>query len=488
MFTYDPLSRRRFAQALSALTALPGFAALAQAQAQAGPRTRYGAHTAEGKKMLAIYHGAVAAMMDPAKYKESDPRSWMFQWYVHAVRPDRTKAAEIQRVYPTPGPARDHANKTWSTCEPHRATSKGSDYFLPWHRMYVGFFEDIIRVVSGKPEFTLPYWDYTTPANLALPPEFLQKDDPQWKALYRPDRNAFANAGRPITDRGLPINLDAMKSALYAGSPTGAGFCANLDGQLHGNVHVSVGNGKGMGQVPWAANDPIFWLHHCNIDRVWASWTKAGGGPPPKSTLEVAFDFADGQGKAVQAIVKNYIAQSVVSYDTYLPRPPGSTPFPTGPLLTSVALRYQSKKATPLKATPTTVPLAVQGSGPLLTSGSSPLANVAPETPVTVVLDGITGNTASEASVYEVHVAAGSQAPKAGDAGTYIGSLNLFGVGGHGEHSKHSAVLRRKVSYLVEGPARAALAAQGTQPKVVLVPLGNTQGQASIDKIEVVAG
>ena len=210
MFTYDPLSRRRFAQAVSALTALPGFAALAQAQA--GPRMRYGAHTAEGKKMLAIYQGAVASMMDTAQYKESDPRSWMFQWYVHAVRPDRTKAAEISRVYPAPGPARDLAGKTWSTCEPHRPTSKGSDYFLPWHRMYVGFFEDIIRVVSGKPEFTLPYWDYTTPANLALPPEFLKKDDPQWKALYRPDRNAFANAGR------------------YRAFHCGSSFCRNSGG------------------------------------------------------------------------------------------------------------------------------------------------------------------------------------------------------------------------------------------------------------------
>ncbi|HKO08858.1 MAG TPA: tyrosinase family protein, partial [Alphaproteobacteria bacterium] len=52
------------------------------------------------------------------------------------------------------------------------------------------------------------------------------------------------------------------------------GFCATLDFGLHGNVHVWVGNNQGMASVPWAANDPIFWMHHCNIDRLWASWNK----------------------------------------------------------------------------------------------------------------------------------------------------------------------------------------------------------------------
>jgi hypothetical protein len=42
-----------------------------------------------------------------------------------------------------------------------------------------------------------------------------------------------------------------------------------------------------MGNIPTSARDPIFWLHHANIDRLWTVWTKMGGGrknPPPAST------------------------------------------------------------------------------------------------------------------------------------------------------------------------------------------------------------
>jgi tyrosinase len=41
-------------------------------------------------------------------------------------------------------------------------------------------------------------------------------------------------------------------------------------------VHVSIGGW--MGSVPTAAQDPIFYLHHANIDRLWNAWLKQGGG------------------------------------------------------------------------------------------------------------------------------------------------------------------------------------------------------------------
>src|SRR3712207_7159774 len=33
--------------------------------------------------------------------------------------------------------------------------------FLPWHRAYLGYFEQICRELSGYPRFALPYWDWT---------------------------------------------------------------------------------------------------------------------------------------------------------------------------------------------------------------------------------------------------------------------------------------------------------------------------------------
>ena len=32
-----------------------------------------------------------------------------------------------------------------------------------------------------------------------------------------------------------------------------------------------------MGVVEFAAYDPLFWFHHCNVDRVWAIWQTING-------------------------------------------------------------------------------------------------------------------------------------------------------------------------------------------------------------------
>ena len=40
--------------------------------------------------------------------------------------------------------------------------------------------------------------------------------------------------------------------------------------QMHNGAHDWVGGL--MGVVPTSPNDPVFWLHHSNIDRIWAIW------------------------------------------------------------------------------------------------------------------------------------------------------------------------------------------------------------------------
>jgi tyrosinase len=48
--------------------------------------------------------------------------------------------------------------------------------------------------------------------------------------------------------------------------------------------------GGSMGRVPTAAFDPVFWAHHCNIDRIWAIWqtTHADKMPPELEDLILA--------------------------------------------------------------------------------------------------------------------------------------------------------------------------------------------------------
>ena len=55
-------------------------------------------------------------------------------------------------------------------------------------------------------------------------------------------------------------------------------FQSQING-VHGSVHVRTGGD--MGDVPTAAYDPIFYLHHANIDRLWADWQTAHPGALP---------------------------------------------------------------------------------------------------------------------------------------------------------------------------------------------------------------
>ena len=262
---------------------------------------RYDARSAKGKAMLKIYAQGVAKMKaTPA----SDPDSWTFQWYTHAIRNDKTKAGELMAIFGAgASPNKMLAQSMWDTCQPHMPPNVEDD-FLPWHRMYVYYFEKIIRDVTGEKTFTLPYWNYSVagPEHGVIPPEFTKKNDPLFKSLYVENRSPGVNMGQPI-DKGRPpgaLSTDALAECFY--EPTSGvhpGFCSKLDNGLHGMVHVLVGDGQNMGSVPWAARDPIFWLHHCNIDRLWASWNKAGRSNPAGMG---SFTFAENKMPVVAKI------------------------------------------------------------------------------------------------------------------------------------------------------------------------------------------
>ena len=86
----------------------------------------------------------------------SDPTSWIYQ-------------ANIHGTFDTPALA------AWSTCQ------HGSFFFLSWHRMYLYYFERILRAASGDANLTLPYWNYSDasdPNAPALPLPFRQPADP----------------------------------------------------------------------------------------------------------------------------------------------------------------------------------------------------------------------------------------------------------------------------------------------------------------------
>src|SRR3954451_18105461 len=277
-------------------------------QANAATVTRYNLATPNGQTMLKKYAQAVKIMMG---LPPQDPRSWTFQWYTHAVPTNTTKAAAISQIFgPNPSPQKTLATAMWNTCQAH-FNPADEPYFLPWHRMYLCYFEEIIRALLKDPTFSLPYWNYSVPAGYPLPKEFRMQNDPQWGPLFRPNRRPVVNAGQAIFNGMGVANQINPASALAQPSylPVGVapGFNQALDQGVHGSVHVFVGNGQGMGSIPWAANDPIFWMHHCNIDRIWVSWNNSGHtNPNTPAWLNKVFPFAGPNGQAAQATVKDY--------------------------------------------------------------------------------------------------------------------------------------------------------------------------------------
>jgi tyrosinase len=133
--------------------------------------------------------------------------------------------------------------------------------------------------------------------------------------------------------RGGAFTLDTVNS--IKGSPDVNLFRPALEGQPHNNGHVVAGatkSGKtghiGDGLSPL---DPIFWLHHCMVDRVWAEWQKSAGHTTPDPQTNYTGQFFDADGNAVAATSTEAmdIAGLGYTYDVFEVAPAGVTS--TGP-------------------------------------------------------------------------------------------------------------------------------------------------------------
>lgn len=456
-------------------------------EASAATATRYNLASANGQIMLKKYAQAVKLMM---ALPPSDPRSWTFQWYTHAVPTNTTKAAAISSIFGSgSSPQKTLATLMWNTCQAH-FSSADEPWFLPWHRMYVCYFEEIIRALLKDPKFSLPYWNYSVPAGYPLPKEFRMQNDPLWGPLFRPNRRSIVNAGQPIFNpSGTPSDLStapAMAQTSYLPVGAAQGFNQTLDFGLHGTVHVDVGNGQGMGSIPWAANDPIFWMHHCNIDRIWASWNNGGHTNPNNmpSWSNKVFVFAGPDGKEVKPVVKDYTntKKCNYTYDQFVSSPIHIAAAQTKPALETVAAppvtvaKSQSGPVALNEATPVRVNLqAAAAPAPGAKAGASPLSAQLESLPekrrLYLVLNDIKADAQPEA-LYRVYLdLPGDGAPSDPVNSHYVGTFNFFAAVPHGDdHAGHN--VSRSTSFDITEVA-ANLNAKGllkSEAAVTIVP------------------
>jgi hypothetical protein len=75
-----------------------------------------------------------------------------------------------------------------------------------------------------------------------------------------------------------------------------------------------------MADFATVGGDPMFYLHHANLDRVWESWNRLGhSNPTDPKYLNRTFAYGDRSGKRVDLPISagNRTAQLGYEYDSY---------------------------------------------------------------------------------------------------------------------------------------------------------------------------
>ena len=395
------ISRRRFLQSSVSLALVPLLPRVALS-ADLRVRTSWEAFCAGPS--FGSFLSAVKAMK--ALVNNADPNSWSYWVNVHS-----------------------------QFC-PH-----GKAYFLAWHRGFLYSFENQLRQISGDPDLVLPYWNYYD--SPAIPPEFLDRTSP----LYRSDRQG--------TEVSSGLSLDAFAdTVLYFQRGKPHNFESIIEPRPHNNIHNLIGGS--MASIRISPRDPLFWVHHANIDRLWVAWLAAGNGRRQPATIYSYWSGTFGYGSAVPTVPRAWTASTSTNlgyqYDnetmpTALPMPPSSSSLAASSNFSAIALptRPAAIQTAPLgvarplaldeRSVSVEVPLTTQDANRvrsiLLQPGTSATASEA-SSPLRVVLDGVhlTGLGEKGGYFYNVYINLPAQGGGGAPASAYLlGSVGSFEIG-----------------------------------------------------------
>lgn len=198
-------------------------------------------------------------------------------------------------------------------CCPH-----GNWFFLPWHRVYLYHFENMIRdvlrdlVAPAQAEaWALPFWDWERPGMNGKLPRFavtpgkgLHWTGPK-QAKHKANGREFGQRNAATTTGGVDqrfigpqaiatvlasrdlIALGSGRNNAPRDNRTNPGTPGSLERMPHNMAHGWMGGDMGAFLSP---RDPVFWMHHCNVDRIWAQWAAKVGTTkeiPPNPTISL---------------------------------------------------------------------------------------------------------------------------------------------------------------------------------------------------------
>jgi tyrosinase len=152
--------------------------------------------------------------------------------------------------------------------------------FLPWHRAYILDLERELQAID--PSVTLPYWRFDQPAPNIFNLDFLGVSDANG-AVHFSNTNPLQfwvtdtvqgiNRSPHFPTSQAPPGLftEAQTLALGGNNKLYSAF-RGMEFNPHGNAHTSFGGS--ISQIATAAKDPLFFMLHCNVDRLWAKWQR----------------------------------------------------------------------------------------------------------------------------------------------------------------------------------------------------------------------
>lgn len=229
--------------------------------------------------IIDTYKAAVSAMK---ALPPSDPRNW-------------TRQAEI------------HLNHC-----PH-----GNWFFLPWHRAYLLYFEQICRDLTGNKTFALPYWNWA--CNRSIPAVFFGGAS---NPLFDGTRTKGPSDMLPVEHVGASVVagiLNEPNFLVFGSGPSttqqGSGGSGPLEGLPHNSVHGWIRGNMGGYMSPL---DPVFWTHHNMIDRIWWDWNAVKGfsntNDPAWANFTFAGNFVSGSGAAVDPVAGALVLGPLLLY------------------------------------------------------------------------------------------------------------------------------------------------------------------------------
>jgi polyphenol oxidase len=349
----------------------------------------------------------------------TDPRGWMQQAMVHCWQC---------------GASGTDIHQSWT--------------FFPWHRAFLYFHERILCTLLNDNTFRLPYWSWDDANYRSLPDIYRPATaDGAANSLYDGNRSNDAANGAPMPSSIFPALQNPMNSGNFASFGGGSDAGGALENGPHGAIHMWAGSpddpNPDMGNLSLAARDPIFYAHHCNIDRLWAEFYRrnpvAHANPSDADFLTRGFQFFDENKQLVTIRVQDVLDPAPLGFN-----------YPPGAKLSDSKLpkwtQLQYDPTTHLIRLPEKIRAAIAAPSVIGVKRSLILEKV---------------QVPGKSGTYNVFV---------GDpvaAANYLGYIGII-VGRHAHNSKCSLVLNASNEFLQSAASGGAL--------VVSAPAGTTNG------------